>query len=240
MRASELLLTVAKWLESPDCEAILLAEDDVDCLDSVVQTCVAAAAILKQGAAEVEAIEPTEEPKLTPEALDHLNQIITAFDQSGDEDLQKTASVIDELLLTVAAPPKWASSYKEAQENRLDVLKAKYEDTRKQLEVMNKVKESTIGIDKSPMMKQYRIMEAPLSTRSCPDHPGGLLARVGENMWQCQMDKKVYNWNTGFTNEKGEKVPGGDVANQTPMFHPEPHAIFDTRESRLNGYTPNR
>lgn len=240
MRASELLLTVARWLESPDCEAILLAEDDVDCLDSVVKTCVMAAAILKQGAEEVKTIEPVEEPKLTPEALDHLNQVITAFDQSGNADLQKTASVIDELLLTIATPPKWASSYKEAQENRLDVLKNKYESAKKDLDVVNKVKESTQAIDKSPMFKEYRIMENPLSTRTCPDHAGGLLARVGENMWQCQMDKKVYNWNIGFTNEKGEKIPGGDVANQTPQFHPEPHAIFDTRESRLMGYTPNR
>lgn len=238
MRVSELLMTVAKWLESPDCEAILLAEDDLDCLDSVVKTCITAAAILKKGAEEAEALEPQREPQLTPEALDHLNQIVTAFDSSGDADLQKTASVIDELLLTIASPPKWATSYKEAQENRLDVLKAKYEDAKKQLDEVNKVKESAKAIDKAPMFKEYRIMENPLSTRTCPDHAGGLLARVGENMWQCQLDKKVYNWNTGFTNERGEKVPGGDVANQTPIYHPEPHAIFDTREGRLNGYTP--
>jgi hypothetical protein len=240
MRVSDLLSTVARWLESPDCEILLLAEDDLNCLNSVAKTCITAADILKRGAIEAEALEPKEEPQLTPEALDHLNQIITAFDQSNDVDLQKTAFVIDELLLTIAAPPKWASTYKEAQENRLDVLKDKYEETKKQLDIMNKVKESATGIDKSPMTKQYRIMEAPLSTRTCPDHAGGLLARVGENMWQCQMDKKVYNWNTGFTNERGEKVPGGDVANQTPMSHPIPHAIFDTREDRLTGYTPNK
>lgn len=240
MRVSELLTAIAAWLESPENEALMLAEYDEASMTSVAKTCVAAAEILKRGAEEVEALEPPEEAKLTPDALDHLNQVITAFDQSDNVELQRTASVIDELLLTIASPPKWAASYKEAQENRLDVLKAKYEDTKKQLDIMNKVKESAMGIDKSPMSKQYRIMEAPLSTRTCPDHAGGLLARVGENMWQCQLDKKVYNWNTGFTNERGEKVPGGDVANQTPMFHPQPHAIFDTREGRLNGYTPNK
>ena len=240
MRVSELLMTVAKWLESPDCEAILLAENNVDCLDSVAKTCIAAAAILKQGATEVEALEPAEEPKLTPEALDHLHQVISAFDSSGDKDLQKTASVMDELLLTLATKPNWASTYKEAQENRLDVLKAKYEDAKKQLDEVNKVKESAKAIDKSPMFKEYRIQEHALSARSCPEHAGSQLARVGEGMWQCQLDKKVFNYSIGYTTDRGEKVPGGSVELQTPLYHPEPHSIFDTREDRLNGYSPNK
>lgn len=239
MRISELLIAIASWLESPENEAILLAEYDDKCLEAVAHTCVSAAEILKQGAAEVEKIEPEKDHSLTPEALDDLNAFITAFDKSGDAELQKAASVLDELLLTVAVPPSLIENHKKAQENRLDVLKQKYEDAKKQIDEVNKVKESAKAIDKSPMFKEYRIMEHPLSSRSCPDHAGAQMGRVGENMWQCAMDKKIYNYLTGYTDEKGNKVPGGDVAEQTKMYHEEPHALFDTRESRLNGYTPN-
>lgn len=235
MRVSELLIAVANWLENENNEAILLAEHDEASLQATVKACISAAAILKMGAEEVEAIEPKEESKLTPEALDHLNSVVSSLDASQNADFQKSAALIDELLLTLAAPPQWADLSKEAQENRLDVLKAKYEDTKKELDKMNNVVQSAEAIDKSSMFKDIRIMEAPLSTRSCPDHAGALLARVGEHMWQCQMDKKVYNWTTGFTNERGEKIPGGEVSAQAPA-NVEPHTIFDTRESRLNGY----
>lgn len=239
MRVSELLTAIASWLESPENEALLLSEYDDKCLEVVASACAEAAFILKVAAEQTDSIEPEPESKLTPEALDHLNQIVTAFDKSGDSDLQRTASVIDELLLTIATPPSWVENYKEAQENRLDVLKAKYEETKKQLDEVNKVKESAKAIDASPMFKEYRIMEHALSTRTCPDHAGAQMARVGENLWQCSLDKKTYNYLTGYTTEKGEKVPGGDVAEQTQMHHAEPHAMFDTRETRLNGYTPN-
>ena len=231
MRISDLLLSIATYLEDPNNEALLLAEYDDACLSSVAKTCISAATILKQGAEEVEALEPKEPSQLTSEALDDLTQMLNDFDASENTDLQKVASVIDELLLTFADGK--AEQLKQAQENRLDVLKDKYENTKKQLDEVNKVKESAQLIDKSPIYKEYRCNEAPLSTRSCPDHAGAQLARVGENMWQCQMDKKVYNWQTGFTNERGDKVPGGDVANQTPLEYPNPAPIFDTRDSRL-------
>jgi hypothetical protein len=239
MRVSAILTAIASWLESPDNEAILLAEYDEACLQATAQSCIAAAEILKKGAEEIEKIEPAEESALTPEKLDRLHQIISALDQSDDEELQKTASVLDELLLTLATPPNWVNNYKEAQENRLDVLKQKYEDTKKQLDEANKVKESAQAIDKSPMFREVRIMQHSLSARSCPDHPGAQMARVGEHMWQCSMDKKVYNYQTGYTTEKGEKVPGGDVALQFET-HPDYHQIFDNRESRLLGYNRDK
>lgn len=235
MRVSELLTAIASWLESPDNEALLLSEYDDKCLEVVATACTQAAFILKSAAAEADQVEPPRESNLTPEALDHLNQIVTAFDTSGDQDLQKAASVIDELILTIATPPNWVQTFKEAQENRLDVLRQKYEDTKKQLDELNHVKESAKAIDDSPMYKEYRPMEHALSTRTCPDHAGAQMSRVGESMWQCSIDKKTYNYQTGYTTEKGAKVPGGDVANQTPGNHIEPHAIFDTRETRLNG-----
>ena len=105
---------------------------------------------------------------------------------------------------------------------------------RKDLEELNKVVESQKAIQQSQMTKQYRIMEAPLSSRYCPDHPGTQIARVGEHMWQCELDKKTYNFENGFELNNGSKVPGGDVANQTQVLETPYHAIFDTREGRLN------
>lgn len=233
MKISELLTSIASWLESPENEALLLSEYNEECLDIVATACVQAASLLKKAAEETDKIEP--EQSLTSDDLDHLGDIITAFDNSLDEDLQKTASVMDQLLLTLAVPPNWVSKYKEAQENRLDVLKQKYEENREALHKEIGVKESEKAIDKSPMYKDYKIMEHALSTRTCPDHAGAQMGRVGENMWQCSLDKKTYNYSTGYTTEKGERVPGGDVAQQTPSSHQEPHSMFDTREQRLTG-----
>lgn len=241
MRASELLLTISRWLSSPDCEAILLAEDDLECLDSVAASCVSAAAILKRGAEEAAKLEPAEEPKLTPEALDHLNLVISAFDQSGDKDLQKTASVIDELLLSVCAKPQWVSQYKEAEEKKIDEMTKKYKGVNEQLHKENRVAESAAAIDKSPMFAEPRKIAPSLSTRCCPDHSGVLLSRVADHTWQCQLDKKQYNWQTGFTDMKGNKIPGGDPSQQFEFSNREqPHQLFDGREERLNGYVPDK
>lgn len=236
MRISEMLTAIAAWLESPDNEAILLSEYNDECLKVAAQGCVEAAFILRNAAEEVEAIEPQPESNLTAEALDELAELATSFDESDDENLKRTASVLDELLLTIAAPPSYAASFKEAEDRKIDGLRQQYESPSEVLEEVNKVADAKKDIENSPYNKEYRIMEHSLSTRGCPDHAGAQMARVGEGMWQCDLDKKVYNYQAGYTDEKGNKVPGGDVAAQTPNDRPEAHSIFDTRESRLNGY----
>lgn len=236
MRISEMLTAIANWLQNPNNEAILLAEYDEDCLKIVAETCVQAAEVLKLGAEAVEVMEPAQESTITSETLDSLAEIAHAFDQSGDPDLKKSASAIDELLLTIAAPPKWAAQFKEGQENKLDILKKKYEDTRTAIHENVKVSDTLKAIENSPYSKEYRMMEHPLSSRGCPDHAGAQMARVGENMWQCDLDKKIYNYQEGYTDEKGNKIPGGDIANQTPMSYPDPQNMFDTRDTRLNGF----
>ncbi len=238
MRISEMLHAIASWLESPDNEALLLAEYDEDCLKVVASSCVEAAHALKRAAAEVDAIEPPEESYLTPEAIEGLADIATAFDASDDEGLKKQASVIDELLLTIAATPEGVSDKKTAQFNRLEELKKKYENVRKELRDTNKIADSERAIDKSKMTKQYTILEAPLSTRYCPDHPGAQVARVGEHMYQCDLDRKIYNFESGFTLNDGSTVPGGDVAQQTKGIDMPSHSIFDTRSERLGTNTP--
>lgn len=237
MRIAEMLQAIASWLESPNNEALLLSEYDDECLKVVAESCVEAAFALKRAANKVDQIEPAEESHITPESLQDLVQIATAFDASGDINLKKQASVIDELLLTIAAPPHALAARKDLEDNRLEELKKKYENPRKELEKTNKIADSEKAIDKSKLTKQYTILEAPLSTRYCPDHAGAQIARVGEHLWQCELDKKTYDFESGFQLNNGSKVPGGDVSQQTQGLNVPSHAIFDTRNGRLNQNT---
>jgi hypothetical protein len=238
MRIAEFLAAVAGWLESPENEALMLAEYDEACLTKAAEVCVQAATILRQGAQELDQLEPQTESVLTTENLDQLNTMTTALDMSGDADLKKAASMIDELLLTIAAPPDWAKKFRQKQDGKLDSIKNNYEATREQLHEVNHLAEAEKAIEKSPLSKTFRIMEAPLQTRYCPDHAGSpMIRKDSEGTWQCSLDGKSYNFALGYTTEKGEKVPGGSVALQGPadeMDHA--HAIFNTREERLHGY----
>lgn len=237
MRISEMLQAIASWLESPENEAVLLSEYDDNCLEVVASSCVEAAVLLRKAAAEVDKIEPTEPTNLTPESLDKLAEIAAAFDESGDPELQKQASAIDELLFTIAAPPNLMDNHKKAEDTRLEDLKKKYQGSAEELKKLNKVEQSEKAIKESGLTKEYNILEAPLSARNCPDHAGVQMGRIGDGLWECSLDRKKYNFNAGYTLQDGSKVPGGDVANQTQPAQ-DSHAIFDTREARLGGFKP--
>ena len=72
MRISEMLQAIASWLESPNNEALLLAEYDETCSKIVAENCVLAAALLKNAAEQVEVVEPAPESNLTPESITEL------------------------------------------------------------------------------------------------------------------------------------------------------------------------
>lgn len=235
MRISDMLYAIASWLESPDNEALLLAEYDDKCMKVVSESCVLAAALIKNAAEEVDGLEPAEDSKITPKAIEELGSLAAALDSSNDPALKKQASVLDELLLTIAAKPNEFAEKKAASDYRLEELKKRYENSGKELKETNKIADAVKAIERSEMTKSYAVLEAPLSTRYCPDHSGAQVARVGEHTWQCSLDKKIYNFDTGFTLSNGNKVPGGDVANQTQSVTVPAHAVFDTREGRL-GY----
>lgn len=235
MRTSDLLNAMAAWLESPNNEAMLLAEVDEKCMQVVAESCVLAAALLKKAADEVDHIEPPAESLITMQSIEETAALAAALDASGDPLLKKQASVLDELLLSIAAPPNAYAARKDLQEQRAEELRKKYEQPREMLRDYNKISESEKAIEKSNMTKQYKILEAPLSSRYCPDHAGTQISRVGEHMWQCEMDKKIYNFESGFELNNGSKVPGGDVAQQTQGINILMHSIFDDREGRL-GY----
>ena len=74
IKISEILSAMASWLEDPNNEAIVLAEEDPHCLNIVVNSCVLAADQLKKAAAEVEYFEP-KTTHLTSESLESLSKI---------------------------------------------------------------------------------------------------------------------------------------------------------------------
>ena len=131
MRIAELLNAIASWLESPNNEALLLAETDEECATVVAESCVLAAQLLKTAADQVDLMEPPTESLITSESIDELATLAAALDSSGDPQLKKQASVLDELLLSIAAPPNAYAERKDLQEQRLIELRKKYQDTGK-------------------------------------------------------------------------------------------------------------
>ena len=88
-----------------------------------------------------------------------------------------------------------------------------------------------------PELPIQPLREGSLSTRYCPDHRGVQAIRVAERTYQCPIDGKVYNYETGYVNYQGQQVPGGSIAEQTPMtsnYGGIPMRIYDSRQSVLN------
>lgn len=61
--------------------------------------------------------------------------------------------------------------------------------------------------------------DTTLATRNSPDHPGVMMLRISDGVYQDVMSKKVYDFNKGWVDEKGVKHQGGSVANQTPIYN---------------------
>lgn len=176
-----------------------------------------------------------------PRDIESLAALAAEFDASDDEFLQKQAAVIDQLLINFAQRGL-KSEAETAEEKELAKLRAKYraessdecyKGPREEHEKDIKAAEAIKAIKNQ--VKEYRPLQTALSTRYCPDHPGTQVRRVGDNVYQCALDKKLYNYKEGFTTEKGNKVPGTDVANQTQNLGDRilEQMSFSTRESKL-------
>lgn len=236
MRISELLISMANDLENnPSNEVLELAEYNDDCLAEVALALVSAAGELRKAAAIVEELEPKEENKLSAEKIDTVANLAKALDQSGDLELQKTANVLDELLITISADIDTVKQLKSLQDSRSETLNKKYHSVNKELDKLNKITEMKEEIESSGYLEPHKIHSGLLSQRNCPDHPGNVLIRCGEDEWECSLDHKKYNWKEGFKLLNGDQIPGGDVANQTTTQNiPYQSAYYDDRSSRLN------
>ena len=227
MKLSEKLLIVANWLECSENDLIVRAEED-DCLEIVAAAMVKAAEALKDAADEVVEVEPT----INAESLDEIAAIAKAFDESGDQLLKKEASVLDELLLTIASPRGAAIQFCDSQDDRIEELKKKYKQIKEKHDEMNKVSEDVKKIEESPAYKKYRPLQHELNTRYCPIHFGSPVVRVGEHTVQCVLCRQVFNYENGFNLPSGH-VPGSCVENQTKVMQQPGETTFNTRSSRL-------
>lgn len=204
------------------------ASTERSALTIVAEALVAASDMLVVAAEEVAALEPE---VITPDALDELAAVAEAFDVSGDPLLSKQASVLDAVLELFAK--KDIKAAKEAEEKKIDQLKKKYQEPKEINDERGHIAEAVKEIEQAPMYKQRTILSTPLSARSCPDHASSAMSRVGENTYQCALDKRVYNYDEGYTLLDGTKVAGSSVSGQTQsLWDNIGSPVFDTREDR--------
>lgn len=179
--------------------------------------------------------------EMKPESLDELVEFANILDSSGNQELQKKADVIDQLLLNLGKTKTSTEVFKEAQDAEVNKIKEQREKSLDRSynypnEEHNKeLKAEEVNKSIKSSIKEYRPLETSLSTRYCPDHPGTSVHRIGDDVYQCALDKKIYDYNEGFTTMKGNKVPGTSVENQTQSLNDRTleQMHFSTRESRL-------
>lgn len=93
--------------------------------------------------------------------------------------------------------------------------------------------DKTSGEDALPIVPGHK---SSLSTRYCPDHTGVQAVRIAERVYQCPIDGRTYDYEGGYVNYNGQRVPGGSIAAQTPTTAPYalPQRLFDSRQNILN------
>lgn len=178
------------------------------------------------------------EEKIKSLAFDESNNLESTvalaneFDASDDPFLQHQAQILDRALL-VLAESELSSEQKKYRDRNFDNA---YNQPREELAKRNRIAEIKKSIDANKP-KNYRIMEAGLSARHCPDHPGVSFLRVADYVYQCSLDHKIYDFQEGYSTLKGSNVPGGSIANQwnDSEMHHAGQMGFDTRESKTNG-----
>jgi hypothetical protein len=168
----------------------------------------------KEEIGEVE--EDLVEKEVTPTDLDAVAALAEEFSKSGDALLRRQASVLDQVLLTFAVP-EVRMEEKKAYDEKIAQIKENLKKTpsEKKAKVSFDPKQVADVVDKN--VKKYNPLEAPLKTRNCIDHPGHHLIRVSDDVYQCSLDYKEYNFKSGYTTLSGNQVPGGDVALQSQV-----------------------
>jgi hypothetical protein len=235
------LRVLARKLEkSSDDLLVNAAAKDPNIFDKVAQAVAAASTLLEEVANDLDASQSNE---IKPEQLDEIAALASSFYESGNPLLKKQASVLDEILLSIAAPKNAIAESKRVSEDEINKLRAKrrgeavkelYQDPKEALDKMNLVKEQTDAVKKQ--VKRYAPLEAPLQTRYAPDMPGVMMTRISDHIYQDLVTGKIYDFKAGYTTVKGNKIPGSSVENQTAALGDQRHgnAMFETRESIMN------
>lgn len=219
-------------LSSDDSELAIGAEEclnDKDLIDFSELT-VSAADVLKEA---LNIVELCEGPTISELDIEELGAVAQALDDSEDPVLRKQASVIDEILISIGANPKAGEAFKKAQDEEIERLRAKYNKKEEPKQENKMAQEAIKAIEEK--VKRYMPLEAPLSTRYSPDMPGVMLVRIGDNVWQCPVTKKIYDFANGYTTAKGNKIPGTSVSEQSKLDNAvQDNMQFTSREDALN------
>jgi hypothetical protein len=217
--------SIISYLEDHNNDLLAQVDHDDAKLVEVASLLTTASTLLKIAS---DLIEEDVDEKIADSALESLIVVANAFDRSDDEVLIKKASVLDELLFSIAADPKIMIQNKVSAMQKLKDLREKFKNSQKEIELkkrqrkLNRIDEAEKVLKQSGVLdedKKRNPMQSARDSRNCPDHPGVLLYRVGDGVWQCSLDQKVYDWNKGFKLYSGEEVAGGSVANNN--YFPE-------------------
>lgn len=241
MSVSKSLKKLAESLEQNADSVLAEAEGDPALFAAVAEVVANSVLHLERAAEKFRGTEP----EVSVETLETIAQLASALDESDDEKLQKKAELLDELLVTISAPKNAVTQAKARNEKELNRLREEYrakarEDLYKQRgERLDNMHEKQAVRDKvKNQVKDFRPMEAPLQSRYCPDHPGVGMIRVADRVFQCALDKKIYNYEAGYTTQKGNRIPGTSVERQVHDWGEyEPgHAVFDTRQNMMSRF----
>jgi hypothetical protein len=209
-----------------------------------VATAIAAASTLLEGVADD--MDQSAEFSITPRQLDEIAALASAFDESEDPLLKKQASVLDELLLSIAAPKNAAREARKVSDDEINRIREErrksrreeaYEEPRKAHADMNNAKEQAKAV--AQQVKRYRPLEAPLQTRYPPDRPGGQMTRITDHVYQDIVTGIVYDFKAGYTTQKGNEIPGTSVENQTRQLgdsRNQSTSLFEDRQSLMGRY----
>ena len=174
------------------------------------------------------------------EDLDNAAKLASILDQSEDVSLAKVASVLDEILLSIGANKNAIQTIKSAEESEIEKLRIKYKKNPEELFTVGNEKKDKLTEEYTKeiedKIKKYKPNEAPLSARTCPDHQSIMVQRVGDHTVQCPLDRKIYNYDAGYTLMDGSVVPGSAVQGQTDFSNSSDsqHVSFSTRQDKLN------
>lgn len=239
------LRVLASKLEKSSDELLVRASSKGKELFDKVAVAIAAASTLLEDVADD--MDKNASFEVSPEYLDELASLASFFDKSDDPALKKHASVLDELLLSIAAPKNAIAQARKVTDDEINRLRDKhrqlkdeeaYVKPREELHQMWSSEAQAKAVDQQ--VKQYIPLEAPLQTRCPPDRPGGQMTRITDGVYQDIATGIIYDFKNGYTTQKGNKIPGGSVENQTRQLSDSRNystSVFQTRDSIMGRYS---
>jgi len=214
--AYEVLKSTASWLEDPDNEILSLLEENDTSVELAADACVHAAHILKKVATDIQLVSGIDDQSEdVTVALDKLRAIANELDSSNDPNLVKKASMLDEILLTVAADVEAQNKFRARMSQKIEALKKNSQQRKIATESASKEEKKE---DSKPAEDKST---GSASTRVCREHPGAQLYRMEDGSWKCTLGGET------ITDERS-------IENQTKLntFLNNPMVIESTRENR--------